>query len=62
MTILERVGVAPILEKMVETLLRWFGHLERRPVDSVVRIVDKMESSQITRSRGRPRKNYRIKY
>jgi hypothetical protein len=26
----ERVGVAPIGEKMVETWLRWFGHVERR--------------------------------
>jgi len=26
----ERVGVAPIVEKMVETRLRWFGHVERR--------------------------------
>ena len=33
----ERVGVAPIVEKMVENRLRWFGHVERRPVDSVVR-------------------------
>ncbi|KAL5142110.1 hypothetical protein HKD37_09G025345 [Glycine soja] len=36
----ERVGVAPIVEKMVENRLRWFGHVERRPVDSVVRRVD----------------------
>ncbi|KAH1228828.1 26S proteasome regulatory subunit 8 A [Glycine max] len=27
----ERVGVAPIVEKMVENRLRWFGHVERRP-------------------------------
>ncbi|KHN29913.1 hypothetical protein glysoja_014731 [Glycine soja] len=33
----ERVGVAPIVEKMVENRLRWFGHVERRPVDSLVR-------------------------
>jgi hypothetical protein len=32
----ERVGVAPIVENMVETRLRWFGHVERR-ADSVVR-------------------------
>jgi hypothetical protein len=35
MTILERVGVMPIVEKMVETQLRWFGHLEIRLVDFV---------------------------
>jgi len=48
-----------ILEKMVETRLMWFGHVERRHVDSVVRRVDQMESSQITRDRGRPRKTIR---
>jgi hypothetical protein len=41
---------------MVETRLRWFRHVERRLVDSVVRRVDQMESSQITRGRGRPGK------
>jgi len=40
-----RVGVAPIVEKMVETRLRWFGHVERRLVDFVVRRVDQMEGS-----------------
>jgi hypothetical protein len=44
---------------MVENKLRWFGYVERRPVDSVVRRVDQMEDSQITRDRGRPRKNIR---
>ena len=43
MLTLERVGVAPIVEKMVETRLRWFVHVERRPVDCVVRRVDQME-------------------
>ncbi|KAL5141766.1 Metal tolerance protein 6 [Glycine soja] len=42
----ERVGVAPIVEKMVENRLKWFGHVERRPVDSVVRRVDQMERRQ----------------
>jgi nonsense-mediated mRNA decay protein 3 len=41
----ERVGLAPILEKMVQTRLRWFGHVERRPIDYVVRRVDHMEGS-----------------
>lgn len=36
MTIGESVWVAPIVEKAVENRLRWFGHVERRPVDSVV--------------------------
>jgi len=47
----ERVGVAPIVEKMVENKLRWLWHVERRPVDSVVRRVDQMEDSHIARGR-----------
>jgi len=42
-TIKERVGVTPKVEEMVENWLRWFGHVERRPVDVVVRRVDQME-------------------
>ena len=42
--------------KMVENRLRWFGHVERRLLDSVVNRVDQMEVSQIVRGRGRPRK------
>ncbi|KAL5176375.1 LINE-1 retrotransposable element ORF2 protein [Glycine soja] len=55
----ERVGVAPIVEKIVENRLRWFGHVERRPVDSVVRRVDQMERRQTIRGRGRPKKTIR---
>jgi len=54
---LEMIGVAHIVEKMVETRLWWFGHIKRRLVDFVVRIADQMEGSQITR--GRPRKTIR---
>ena len=39
----ERVGVAFIVEKMVENRFRWFGYVERRSVDSVVSRVDQME-------------------
>jgi len=55
----ERVGVAPIVEKLVENRLRWFGHVERRPVDAVVRRVDQMEESRVKRGRGRPKKTIR---
>ena len=41
----ERVAVAPIVGKMVETRLRWFRLVERKLVDSVVRRVDQMEGS-----------------
>lgn len=49
-------SVAPIIEKRVETRIRWFKPVERRPVNYVARRVDLMESSQIIRSRGRPSK------
>ncbi|KAL5142307.1 LINE-1 reverse transcriptase [Glycine soja] len=52
----ERVGVAPIVEKMVENRLRWFGHVERRPVDSVVRRVDQMERRQTIRRKEDPKR------
>jgi len=58
-TIRERVGVALIVEKLVENRLRWFGHLERWPVDAVVRRVDQMEESQVKRGRWQPRKTNR---
>jgi hypothetical protein len=55
MTTSERVDVAHIVEKMVETKLRWFEHIEWRLVDFVVRTVDQMkESHHIARGRGRP--------
>ena len=40
----------------MENRHRWFGHVERRPV---VKRIDQMEDSQITRGRGRPRKTIR---
>jgi len=43
------VGVAPIVEKLVENRLKWFGHVQRRPVDAVVRRVDQMQESRVKR-------------
>ena len=54
----EKVGVAPIIEKMGETRLRWFGHVERRPIEHPVRRVDQMENRQGGRGRGRPKKTW----
>ena len=36
----EQVGVACIREKMVESRLRWFGHVQRRPLSALMRKVD----------------------
>jgi len=35
MTTIERVGVAPIVQKMMKNLLRWFGQVDRSFVDSI---------------------------
>ena len=52
----ERVEVAPIAEKMVESRLRWFEHVQRRELDEPVRIVDQMTWSPHKRGRGRPKR------
>jgi len=49
----ERVGVAPLVEKMVEIRRRWVEHVQRR--DEFCVRVYQTEGSQITRGRGRPR-------
>ena len=52
----ERVGIAPIVEKIVESHLRWFGYVWRRPIGDLVRSVNPMEDSTITRGRAIPTK------
>jgi hypothetical protein len=44
---------------IVENRFRWFGQVERKPVDSIVRRVDQIEDSHITRGIGRPRRTIR---
>ena len=43
----DRLGVAPIEEKLVQHRLRWFGHVQRRPPEALVR--------NVKRGRGRPK-------
>jgi hypothetical protein len=51
----DRVGVAPIKEKLVQHWLRWFGHVQRRPPEAPVRsgVLDRVGS--VRRGRGRPK-------
>ena len=49
------VGVAPIEDKMGENCLRWFGHIGRRPLDVLVRRVEKIDIEQGKKLRGRPK-------
>ena len=37
------VGVAPIKDKMRESRLRWFDHIGHRPMDALVRRVEKID-------------------
>jgi len=52
----KKVGVAPISEKMVESRLRWYGHVGRRTENHPVRRVDQMDDSPGVRGRGRPKR------
>ena len=52
----ERVGVAPVVDKIRESRLRWFGHINRRPVDDPIRRVDALDMTQVKKGRGRPKK------
>jgi hypothetical protein len=33
----ERLGVAPVEEKLMQHHLRWFGHMQRRPAEALIR-------------------------
>jgi hypothetical protein len=33
----ERLGVAPVEENLMQHRLRWFGHIQRRPVEAPIR-------------------------
>ena len=49
------VGVAPIVDKMREYRLRWFGHVGHRAIDAPVRRVKKIDIEQGKKLRGRPK-------
>ncbi|KAG2627844.1 hypothetical protein PVAP13_3KG264182 [Panicum virgatum] len=51
----DRVGVAPIEEKLTQHRLRWFGHVQRRPPDAPVRsgVLERVDNVKM--GRGRPK-------
>jgi hypothetical protein len=50
----DRVGVAPIKEKLVQHRLRWFGHIQRGPPDAPVRSERLKRADNVKRGWGRP--------
>ncbi|XP_070020888.1 uncharacterized protein [Nicotiana sylvestris] len=54
----EKVGVAPVDDKMREVMLRWFGHVRRRTIGSPVRRCEQLALAGTRRGRGRPKKNW----
>ena len=52
----EKVGVAPMEDKMREVRLRWFGHIQRRSTDAPVRRCERLTVVGTRRGRGRPKK------
>ncbi|XP_070043830.1 uncharacterized protein [Nicotiana tomentosiformis] len=52
----EKVGVAPIDDKMRERRLRWFGHVQRRSPDVPVRRCEWLVVEGMRRGKGRPKK------
>ena len=51
----DRLGVAPIEEKLVQHRLRWFGHVQRRPPEALVHSGILGQDSNVKRGRGRPK-------
>ncbi|KAG2609769.1 hypothetical protein PVAP13_4KG087333 [Panicum virgatum] len=51
----DRVGVAPIEEKLIQHRLRWFGYVQRRPLEVPVRngVLERVDN--VKRGRGRPK-------
>ncbi|PKA62039.1 ataxia telangiectasia mutated family protein [Apostasia shenzhenica] len=52
----KKVGVAPIEDKLRESLLRWFGHLNRRSIEASIRKIELLNFAHVQRGRGRPKK------
>ena len=48
------IEVAPIVEKMRENRLQWFGHIQRRPINAPVRRSGAIHIDGNAKGRGRP--------
>ena len=54
----KKLGVTVIEDKLMESRLRWFGHICRRPSESPVRRLEAGTDTKIVRGRGRPRSTW----
>ncbi|KAK8923655.1 hypothetical protein KSP39_PZI019072 [Platanthera zijinensis] len=54
----DKTGVTPIAEKMREAQLKWFGHVQKRPLEALVRRCESLVSRHVKRGRGRPIKTW----
>jgi len=54
----EKVGVAPLEEKIRESRLRWFGHVKRRSVNAPVRRCEEIKLMHCRRGRGRSKMSW----
>jgi hypothetical protein len=52
--IYERLGVAPVLEMFVQHHLRWFRHVQQRPVEAPICSEVIKQTGNEMRERGRP--------
>ena len=51
----DRLGVAPIEEKFLQHRLRWFGYVQRRPLETPVRSRILCQDSNVKKGSGRPK-------
>ena len=54
-----KLGVASIGDKMRESRLRWFGHVQRRQLTEPVRRCEVLPLGVFRRGRGRPKKSWK---
>lgn len=57
----ERVEIPPIVEKKIENKLRWYEHVEKKLIDSMIRRVYQIEKGQTIRDREISKKNKLLK-
>ncbi|PHT86777.1 hypothetical protein T459_08883 [Capsicum annuum] len=58
-SLIYKVGVTSVEDKVREERLRWFGHVMRRGMDAPVRRCERLALDGFRRSRGRPKKYWR---